>query len=111
MEGDSQRHPFVCPECGSTEAAVHLRVSPRSTDTSPWGLVHSREVCASCRRVIPTLLAERWHGETLDEARETWRRLFRGHPQGGPLPAEAWKRLVGEPGQSAAPGAAADGGG
>ncbi len=101
---DTQRNTFVCPECGGTEAAVHLRVVPPCIDTSPWGQVHGREVCAACRRVMPTPLAERWQGETLAEAWETWRRMFREHTQSGPLPAEVSERLVREPGRGAEPG-------
>jgi predicted RNA-binding Zn-ribbon protein involved in translation (DUF1610 family) len=97
VAADPQEKSFVCPECGGTEAAVHLRVIPASTDTSPWGQVHAREVCTSCRRVVPTSLAERWNGMTLEEAREIWHRLFREHPQSDPLSAEIWRRFVGEP--------------
>ena len=85
-----------------------MRVIPLNTDTSPWRWVHACEVCASCRRVIPTPLAERWQGETIEGAREIWQRLFREHPQSGPLSAEVWTRLIGEPGQSAEPGVAGD---
>ena len=98
-----QQKSFICPECSGTEAAIHLRVIPLRSDTSPWGREHGLEVCASCRRVVPTPLAERWRGETLEEAREIWRRLFREHPQSGPLSAEVWKRLIGEPGPTAEP--------
>ncbi len=105
---DAQQKSFVCPECGSAESAIHLRVIPRGSDTSPWGQVHAREVCTSCRRVVPTPLAERWQGETLEEAREIWRQFFREHPQSGPLPEEVWKRLIGEPRQGAEQDVAGD---
>jgi hypothetical protein len=110
VELDSQRNTFVCPECTGSKTAAHLHVIPLSTDLSPWARVYVREVCASCRRVVPTPLAERWKGETLDEARETWRRLFREHPQSGPLPTEVLK-MIGELGQSAEPKIAPDSGG
>lgn len=90
---------FVCPECGGSEAALHMHVRPLSTDTSPWGTAHARVVCASCHRVIPTFLAERWNDRPLEEARAAWRLLFREHPQSGPLSPELLRRLLGEPGQ------------
>jgi hypothetical protein len=101
MEADVRQNRFVCPECGGTESAIHLRVIPLRLDTSPWRWVHGREVCASCRRIVPTPLAERWQGETMDEARDAWQRWFREHPQSGPLSAEVWRRLIVKPGQSA----------
>ena len=60
------------------------------------------------RRVVPTPLAEHWQGDTLDEAREIWRRLFRDHPQSGPVSAGVLKRMIGELGQSAEPKVAPD---
>jgi hypothetical protein len=71
-------HPdFLCPECGSHDAAENLMVSQHYDPSIPHSGVLQYISCAACRYRIPAHLAERWDGITDDEAASEWRREFR----------------------------------
>ena len=73
---------FICPECGSREVSVMAMIQPVPNETDPWSSVLQTMRCASCRREIPTHLAERWEGISVKEARKEWREVYRGRRRG-----------------------------
>jgi hypothetical protein len=83
---EPQKGIFVCTECGSFESAGGFSRPPSSDDRGPWSGVRDAIRCARCGYGIPAHLGERWDGMTIEQARETWLRVFRPTASRGPVP-------------------------
>jgi hypothetical protein len=77
MSSPEENAGFLCPECGSQDAAGVVLVSTVPSDDDPWSAVLERITCARCESVIPAHLAELWDGMLPEEAVKEWRDVYR----------------------------------
>jgi|TARA_Y100000310_G_C20578950_1_gene761976 hypothetical protein len=72
---------FICPECGSKEAGEHMMVSKEpptaKSKEDPWASVLQQTECASCKKIIPIHLGERWDNISIEAAKKEWKELYR----------------------------------
>jgi hypothetical protein len=72
-----QAETFLCPECGSLNAAIVQMIETVPDDADPWSGILKTVSCSDCNSIIPAHLAERWDRITIDEARCEWRKIYR----------------------------------
>jgi hypothetical protein len=72
---------FICPECGSKESREQMMVSKEpptgKSKKDPWASVLQQMECASCKKIIPAHLGERWDNMTVEAAQKEWKELYR----------------------------------
>ena len=78
---NSEPQPFICPECGSTEASIvamlSIRLDIKNPSKDPWNGVLQTISCAQCHFVIPAHIAERWDNMSVEEAQQEWKTDYR----------------------------------
>jgi hypothetical protein len=73
----TEKGQFVCPECGSKNSGDICMISPHPIEGDPWSWILQSITCQDCESEIPSHLAERWGGMSLDEAISEWRDIYR----------------------------------
>lgn len=76
-EDEPEKNEFVCPECGSTEVGSKRSVFTIPDPNDVWSSILRRITCAKCDFVIPAHLGERWHGLSIEAAKQEWQDKYR----------------------------------
>jgi DNA-directed RNA polymerase subunit RPC12/RpoP len=71
MKSELLSRRFICPECGSREAAPVGKAFQKETGQ------RRQYRCLSCHLEIPAHLGERWGGLSLEDARYEWQQVYR----------------------------------
>lgn len=73
---NSEKNQFICPHCGSDKSDIAICVSREYNEDDVWSAILQFISCSECQYNIPTHLAERWNGLSVEEAKTQWREIY-----------------------------------